>query len=102
MLSLYIKSVIIYFIIFLAMNNLGKFIIKNRTDINYKDYLKSNIKGKISTFTVALIPLLRTFYLIIMFIVIFGSKELLDRIFDKKINKESEWYKWYLLELKTY
>lgn len=90
MLSLYIKSVIIYFIIFLAMNNLGKFIIKNRTDINYKDYLKGDIKGKMSTFTVALIPLLRTFYLIIMFVIIFGSKELLDRIFNKEINKESE------------
>lgn len=91
MLSLYIKSVIIYFIIFLAMNSLGKFIIKNRTDINYKDYLKNNVKGKISIFTVALIPLLRTFYLIIMFIVIFGSKELLDKIFNKeKENKETE------------
>ena len=91
MLSLYIKSVIIYFIIFSAMNSLGKFIIENRTDINYKDYLKNNVKGKISIFTVALIPLLRTFYLIIMFIVIFGSKELLDKIFDKeKENKEAE------------
>lgn len=89
MLSLYIKSVIIYFIIFLAMNSLGKFIIENRTDINYKDYLKNNVKGKISIFTVALIPLLRTFYLIIMFIVIFGSKELLDKIFNKE-NKETE------------
>lgn len=91
MLSLYIKSVIIYFIIFSAMNSLGKFIIENRTDINYKDYLKNNVKGKISIFAVALIPLLRTFYLIIMFIVIFGSKELLDKIFDKeKENKEAE------------
>lgn len=95
MLSLYIKSVIIYFIIFSAMDRLGKFIIKNRTDINYKDYLKENVKGKISTFTVALIPLLRVFYLIVMFIVIFGSKELLDKIFSKdKEDKESEWYKW--------
>lgn len=91
MLSLYIKSVIIYFIIFFAMNRLGKYIIKNRTDINYKDYLKENVKGKISEFTVALIPLLRTFYLIVMFIVIFESKELLDKIFSKdKEDKELE------------
>ncbi len=83
MLGFYIKTVIIYFIIFLAMNHFGKFIIKNRTDINYNDY-KRNINGKISTFTIALIPLLRTFYLITMLIVIFGSKELLDKIFKKE------------------
>lgn len=84
MLSLYINSVIIYFIIFLAMNKLGKYIINNRTDINYKDYLKGDKKSKINTFVVSLIPLIRTFYLILMFIVTFGSKELLDKIFSKE------------------
>ena len=84
MLSLYINSVIIYFIIFLGINKLGKYIINNRTDINYKDYLRGDTKGKINTFTVSLIPLIRMFYLIIMFIVIFGSKELLDKIFNKE------------------
>lgn len=98
MVSLYIKSVIIYFIIFLAMNKLGNYIINNRTDINYKDYIKGDTKGKINTFVVSLIPLIRAFYLIIMFVVIFGSKELLDKIFSK----EAEWYKWYPRELKTY
>ena len=84
MLSLYIKSVIIYFIIYIAMEKLGKFIVNNRKDINYKEYLKDDVKGKISVFTVCLIPVLRLFYLIIMFIVIFGDKELLDKIFKKE------------------
>lgn len=83
MLDLYIKSVIIYLIVFIAMEKLGKFITKNRTDINYNDYLKGNVKGKLSLFSVSLIPILRTIFLIIMFVVIFGNKELLDKIFEE-------------------
>ena len=83
MLDLYIKSVIIYLIIFISVEKLGKFITKNRTDINYNDYLKGNVKGKLSLFSVSLIPILRTIFLIIMFVVIFGNKELLDKIFEE-------------------
>ena len=83
MLDLYIKSVIIYLIIFISVEKLGKFTTKNRTDINYNDYLKGNVKGKLSLFSVSLIPILRTIFLIIMFVVIFGNKELLDKIFEE-------------------
>lgn len=90
MLGLYIKSVVIYFIIFLATNRLGEFITKNRKDINYNEYLTEKINGNISSFTVSLIPIIRTIYLIIMFVVIFGTKETLDKLFNKKGNNLNE------------
>ena len=90
MLGLYIKSVVIYFIIFLATHRLGEFITKNRKDINYNEYLTEKINGNISSFTVSLIPIIRTIYLIIMFVVIFGTKETLDKLFNKKGNNLNE------------
>lgn len=90
MLGLYIKSVVIYFIIFLATNRLGEFITKNRKDVNYNEYLTEKINGNISCFTVSLIPIIRTIYLIIMFVVIFGTKQTLDKLFNKKGNNVNE------------
>lgn len=83
MFKIYLASVIIYLIIFKAMESVGKFIIKNRKDINYKDYLSGNVKGEISMLAVSFIPLIRTMFLLIMIYVIFADKESLDKLFDK-------------------
>lgn len=63
MLELYIKSVIIYYIIFIVTTKLGKFTTKNRADINYKNYSKE-VKGKVSQLVIAFIPIIRTIYFI--------------------------------------
>ena len=83
MLKIYLASAIIYLIIFKAMESVGKFIIKNRKDINYKDYLSGNVKGNLSTVAVSFIPLIRTTFLLVMIYVIFADKESLDKLFDK-------------------
>lgn len=83
MLKIYLASVIIYLIIFKALESVAKFIMNNRKDINYKDYLSGNVKGEISMLAVSFIPLIRTMFLLIMIYVIFADKESLDKLFEK-------------------
>lgn len=87
MLKMYLVSVIIYLIIFKATESVAKFIMNNRKDINYKEYLSGDVKGKISMVAVSLIPLLRTLFLVIMLYVMFADKESLDKLFKKSEEK---------------
>lgn len=82
MLSLYVKSVIIYLIIYWALNKILKNIMLNREDVNYRDYIKQNKKGAYYIF--CFIPILRLFVIGILFFVAFAKKETLDKILNIK------------------
>lgn len=82
MLSLYIKSVIVYLIIYWALNKILKYIMLNREDVNYKDYVKKNEKGMYYIF--CFIPILRFFIIILLFFITFAKKETLDKLFEKR------------------
>lgn len=86
MLKIYLVSVIIYFIIFIATSKFAKEMIKNRKDIDYKEYIKNKeIKGKLSFTVVSFIPIMRLVTWGVMIFIIFARKEDLDKLF-----KESE------------
>ena len=80
MLGLYIKSIIVYLIIFLALKKVMKTIILNREDINYKEYMG---KGKGIYYTFTFIPILRILIIILVFFITFAPKETLDKLFKK-------------------
>lgn len=82
MLNLYIKSVIIYFIIYWALKKISKTIMFNRKDVNYNNY-KGNGKGMYYIF--CFIPLLRLFIIGVVFFITFAQKETLDKFFKKKL-----------------
>ena len=82
MLGYYIKSTIVFLIIYFAAKRMGDTMLHNRTDINYKDYVKEEQKGMWYTF--CLIPVLRVIVLIIILCLPFISKENLDKLFEKK------------------
>lgn len=81
MLGLYIKSVIVYLIIFWALKKISKTIIFNREDVNYSNY-KRNVKGMYYIF--CFIPILRLLVVGIVVFITFAKKETLDKLFDKK------------------
>lgn len=81
MLSLYIKSVIIYFMIYWALKQMFKTVIISRDDVNYKDYAK----GKGMYYIFCFIPLLRLFIIGIVFFMTFAKKETLDKLFKKNL-----------------
>lgn len=82
MLGYYIKSTIVFLIIYFAAKRMGDTMLHNRTDINYKDYVKGETKGMWYTF--CFIPILRLIALLIMLWLPFASKESLDKLFEKK------------------
>lgn len=83
MLGFYIKSVIVYLIIFWALKQFTKTIIFNRDDINFRDYA-TNKKGMYYTF--CFIPILRTICIGIVLFVSFAKKETLEKL----LNRESK------------
>ena len=83
MLSLYIKSVIVYLIIYWALNKILKNIALNRKDVNYEDYGKKDGKGMYYMY--CFIPILRLFVIGILFFITFAKKETLDKLFKHNI-----------------
>ena len=84
MLSFYIKSTIIYLIIYWALSKILKSSIKNRTDINYKDYIK-NYNGKGMYYTFCFIPIIRVLVIGIILLISYSSKETLDKLMKKDL-----------------
>lgn len=84
MLGLYIKSTIVYLIIYWALKKTMKTIMLSREDVNYKDY-----KGKGIYYTFAFIPILRILIILIVFFITFAPKETLDKLF-KRTKTEAE------------
>lgn len=84
MLSFYIKSTIIYLIIYWALSKILKSSIKNRTDINYKDYIK-NYNGKGMYYTFCFIPIIRVLVIGIILLISYSSKETLDKLMKKNL-----------------
>lgn len=83
MLSFYIKSTIIYLIIYWALSKILKNSIKNRTDINYNDYKKGQSKGMYYIF--CFIPIIRIIIIGVILFISFGSKESLDKLMKKDL-----------------
>lgn len=83
MLGFYIKSTIIYLIIYWALSKILKNSIKNRTDINYNDYKKGQGKGMYYTF--CFIPIIRIIIIGLILFISFGSKESLDKLTKKDL-----------------
>ena len=84
MLSFYIKSTIIYLIIYWALSKILKNSIKNRNDINYKDYIK-NYNGKGMYYTFCFIPIIRVLVIGIILLISYSSKETLDKLMKKNL-----------------
>lgn len=84
MLSFYIKSTIVYLIIYWALSKILKSSIKNRTDINYKDYIK-NYNGKGMYYTFCFIPIIRVLGIGIILLISYSSKETLDKLMKKNL-----------------
>ena len=82
--SFYIKSTIIYLIIYWALSKILKSSIKNRTDINYKDYIK-NYNGKGMYYTFCFIPIIRVLVIGIILLISYSSKETLDKLMKKNL-----------------
>lgn len=82
MLGYYIKSTIVFLIIYFAAKKIGDTIIHNRADINYKDYIKEDSRGMWYTF--CFIPIVRVVALLIIFWSLTASKESLDKLFEHK------------------
>lgn len=80
MLSIYINSVIIYFIIYWALKRISKNIIINRDDVDYKKYAG---KGKCMYYIFCFIPILRVLFIFILLFIVFAKKETLDELFNK-------------------
>lgn len=83
MLGFYIKSAIVYLIIFWALKKVLKTIALNRDDIDYRDYVTGK-KGMYYIF--CFIPILRIIAIGTIFFVSFAKKETIEKI----LNKESK------------
>lgn len=83
MLGFYIKSTIIYLIIYWALSKILKNSIENRKDINYNDYKKGQGKGMYYTF--CFIPIIRIIIIGVILFISFGSKESLDKLMKKDL-----------------
>ena len=82
MLGYYIKSTIVFLIIYFASSRAISILIHNRDEIDYKKYTKKNNKGIWYTF--CFIPILRVVVLLEMYWLAIAPKEDLDKIFEKK------------------
>ena len=84
MLGFYIKSTIIYLIIYWALSKILKNSIKNRTNINYKDYIK-NYNGKGMYYIFCFIPIIRVLVIGIILLISYSSKETLEKLMKKNL-----------------
>lgn len=84
MLSFYIKSTTIYLIIYWALSKILKNSIKNRKDINYKDYIK-NYNGKGMYYIFCFIPIIRVLVIGIILLISYSSKETLEKLMKKNL-----------------
>lgn len=82
MLGYYIKSTIIFFIIYFASSRAIRILLHNRDEIDCKKYTKKDNKGMWYTF--CFIPVVRVVVLLAMYWLTIASKEDLDKLFDKK------------------
>ena len=82
MLEFYIKSTIVYLIIYWALSKILKNSIRDRDDVNYKYYVK-NYTGKGLYYIFCFIPIIRIFIIGIILFVSYGSKETLDKLFKQ-------------------
>ena len=82
MISCYMKSVIVYLIVYWALKQITKTVILIRDDIDYSKYIRG--KGKGIYYTFCFIPILRVLVIAIVFFVTFAKKESLDRLFKKE------------------
>ena len=82
MLGFYIKSTIVYLIIYWALSRILKNSIKHRTDINYNDYVK-NINDNGLYYTFCFIPVIRILIIGLILFISYGSKESLDKLLKK-------------------
>lgn len=84
MLNLYIKSVIVYLIIFWALSKILKNSLKNRKDVNYNDYVKNyNCNGLYYIY--CFIPVIRVLIIGLILFISYGPKETLDKLFKQKV-----------------
>lgn len=80
MLNLYIKSTIVYLIIFWALSKILKNSLKNRKDVNYNDYVKKyNCNGLYYIY--CFIPVIRVLIIGLILFISYGPKETLDKLF---------------------
>lgn len=84
MLSLYIKSVIVYLLIYWAIKKVLKNIMINREEVNYKEYVGKR-KGKGMYYTYCFIPIFRLLMMGTMFFIAFAKKETLDKLLKKDL-----------------
>ena len=84
MLGFYIKSTTIYLIIYWALSKIFKNSIKNRKDINYKDYIK-NYNGKGMYYIFCFIPIIRVLVIGIILLISYSSKETLEKLMKKNL-----------------
>ena len=82
MLGYYIKSTIVFLIIYFASSRAIRILLHNRDEIDYKKYTKEGQKGMWYMF--CFIPVLRVVVLLVMYWLTVASKEDLDKLFDKK------------------
>ena len=82
MLGYYIKSTIVFLIIYFASNRAIRTLLHNRDEIDYKKYTKKD--NKVMWYTFCFIPILRVVVLLVMYWLTVASKESLDKLFDKK------------------
>ena len=80
MLDFYIKSVIVYLIIYWALKKISKTIMLNRNDVDYKEYA-TNGKGMYYIF--CFIPILRLLVIGVALFITFAPKETLDKLLKK-------------------
>lgn len=82
MLGYYIKSTIVFLIIYCASSRAIKTLLHNRNEIDYKKYTKKDNKGMWYIF--CFIPILRVVVLLVMYWLTVACKEDLDKLFEKK------------------
>lgn len=82
MLGYYIKSTIVFLIIYYASSRAIRILLHNRDEIDYKKYTKEGQKGMWYTF--CFIPVVRVIMLLVMYWLTVASKEDLDKLFDRK------------------
>ena len=82
MLGYYIKSTIVFLIIYFASSRAIRTLLHNRDEIDYKKYTKEGQKGM--WYTLCFIPILRVIVLLVMYWLTVASKEDLDKLFEKK------------------
>lgn len=81
MLTIYLMSVIIWIMVLKATESFGNGIMKNRTDVNYENYIKgTTIKAKMNFIVISFIPIIRLIVWGLLIFVAFASKEDLDKL----------------------